>query len=120
MVMGTYQAERTGKKGGAITDRTENWKGFGLVGDAAIDAHAIARGRQEHLWPIVKKHEELLGLGIDEGTAVVVHGGEFTVIGRGQAVVCDGRMHDGRRYFLLGKGERFSLQTRTRVAEPPR
>jgi len=57
----------------------------------------------------VKKHRRLLGLGIDEGTAVVVQGGEFTVIGRGQVVVCDGRRYEGRRYFLMGTGERFDL-----------
>ena len=33
---------------------------------------------------VVEKHPELLGLGIDEQTAIVVHGDRLKVIGNGQ------------------------------------
>ena len=38
-----------------------------------------------------------LGLGIDEPTAVVVHGDRLEVIGRGVVGIYDGKEHDGKR-----------------------
>jgi cyanophycinase len=59
-------------------------RGFGLLSNSAIDQHVNTREREHDLVKVIEKHPELLGLGIDEGAAIVVHGDSFEVIG-GQA-----------------------------------
>jgi cyanophycinase len=46
-------------------------QGFGYIKNVAIDQHVLARNRQFDLYEIMRKHPELLGLGIDENTAIV-------------------------------------------------
>src|SRR5947209_2031566 len=54
-------------------------QGFGLLQNAAIDQHVIVRHRENDLVPVIDAHPELLGIGIDESTAIVVHGDEFEI-----------------------------------------
>jgi cyanophycinase len=63
---------------------------------------------------VIRAHPQLLGLGIDEGTALVVHGDEFEVLGRSSVLVygAKGPVKDGRPYLLLSKGDKFNLATR--------
>jgi cyanophycinase len=99
-------------------------QGFGYVRGVAIDQHILPRNRADDLVQVIGAHPELLGLGIDESTAVVVEGDRFEVIGRGVVGVYDGKNHDGKRYYFLGPGERFDLKERRRASsgatEPPR
>jgi cyanophycinase len=57
-------------------------EGLGLWPEAIVDQHFVARGREPRLRLAVKMHPELLGVGIDEGTAVLLRGNDFEVIGR--------------------------------------
>jgi cyanophycinase len=99
-------------------------QGFGYLRGVAIDQHILPRHRTDDLVQVIGAHPELLGLGIDESTAVVVEGDRFEVIGRGVVGVYDGKNHDGKRYYFLAPGERFDLKERHRVSsganEPPR
>jgi cyanophycinase len=81
----------------------------------AVDQHLLPRKRVGDLPAVVAAHPELLGIGIDESTAVVVEGDRFEVIGRGVVGIYDGRDHDGRPYYLLAPGERFDLKARRRL-----
>jgi cyanophycinase len=56
-------------------------RGFAFLPGVAIDQHFAQRGRQPDLLPVIKRHPKLLGIGIDEGTAVVVTGSKAEVIG---------------------------------------
>ena len=56
-------------------------RGFAFLPGVAIDQHFAQRGRQPDLLPVVRRHPKLLGIGIDEGTAVVVTGSKAEVIG---------------------------------------
>lgn len=58
--------------------------GFGFLHDVAVDQHVLARQREEDLLTVVSQHQELLGIGLDEGTALVVRGNRAEVIGRSQ------------------------------------
>src|SRR5207248_10636617 len=49
-------------------------QGFGLVHDVAIDQHLLTRKRENDLVAVIAAHPKLLGIGIDEGTAVVIQG----------------------------------------------
>ncbi|HZP20416.1 MAG TPA: Type 1 glutamine amidotransferase-like domain-containing protein, partial [Bauldia sp.] len=44
-------------------------KGWGYLTNVAIDQHVSARGREAHLAEVVAARPELLGIGLDEGTA---------------------------------------------------
>lgn len=60
-------------------------RGFAFLPGVAIDQHFAQRGRQPDLLPVVRRHPKLLGIGIDEGTAVVVTGSKAEVIGQHSA-----------------------------------
>jgi cyanophycinase len=89
-------------------------RGFGLLSNSAIDQHVNTRGREHDLVKVIQDHPELLGLGIDEGAAIVVHGDSFGVLG-GQVAVYDGKQHDGNLYYFLSPGQAFNLKERTWV-----
>lgn len=85
--------------------------GFGLLASSAIDQHVIVRHREGDLDPVIAKHPELLGIGINESAAIVVHGNEFEVM-NGTVLIHDGRTHDGKLYYSLSSGQKFNLKTR--------
>lgn len=66
--------------------------GFGILGfRAVIDTHFAQRRRLQRLFMVVARNPELMGLGIDEDTALVVHGHLGDVVGRGSVTFVDGR-----------------------------
>ncbi|MGH9416301.1 MAG: cyanophycinase [Terriglobales bacterium] len=86
--------------------------GFGLFTNTAIDQHVDARHRENDLAAVMAAHTELLGLGLDQGTSITVHGDSFVVNGPGRVAVWDGRQHDGKGYYYLHTGDRFNTDTR--------
>jgi cyanophycinase len=56
-------------------------RGFGFLPGVAIDQHFTQRSRQRDLLTVIQRHPKLLGIGIDEGTAIVVTGSVAEVIG---------------------------------------
>src|SRR5713101_5596151 len=86
-------------------------RGFGLLSNSAIDQHVNTREREHDLVKVIEEHPELLGFGIDEGAALVVHGDSLEVIG-GQVAIYDGKEHDGAFYYFLSPGQTFNLKTR--------
>lgn len=65
-------------------------EGFGFIKNIAIDQHVMARNRQFDMFDIIEKKPELLGIGIDERTAIIVQGDTFDVIGQGKVLIYDG------------------------------
>jgi cyanophycinase len=57
-------------------------RGFSFLPGVAIDQHFSQRDRQPDLLPVIRRHPKLLGIGIDESTAVVVTGSKAEVIGQ--------------------------------------
>jgi cyanophycinase len=90
--------------------------GFGLLTNSAIDQLVNVRGREGDLAPVVSLHPNLLGIGIDQGAAIVVHGDLFKVIG-GRVTIYDGKQHDGLSYYFLSPEQTFNLKTRAVEAE---
>jgi cyanophycinase len=64
--------------------------GLGLISDVIIDQHFAERGRIGRLLGAVAQNPRVLGIGIDEDTAIVVEDGAFTVVGSGAVYVVDG------------------------------
>lgn len=91
--------------------------GFGFMSCTAIDQHVIARKRENDLAEVLDTYPGLLGIGIDEGTAIVVTGRRFKVIGASQVVIHDRywpKVAD-QKYELLSPGDVFDLCCRRKV-----
>ncbi|MFN3474316.1 MAG: cyanophycinase [Blastomonas sp.] len=102
--------------------------GLGLISGVIIDQHFAERGRIGRLLGAVAHNPHMLGIGIDEGTAIIVNGDQFTVIGRGGVTVvqadratrsnideasqgCVLSIHDVVMH-VLSAGDRFDLANR--------
>ena len=89
-------------------------EGFALLKNVGIDQHLLRRNRQFDLLEVIESHPELLGIGIDEDTAIVVEGDRFEVIGQSYAVIYDNQRKippDGKFYFLA-PGDRYDMGSR--------
>lgn len=99
--------------------------GFGFLPRSAVDQHLLARNRQCDLIPVVEKHLDLLGIGIDENTAAVVKDDTLRAVGESKVAIydhhrwtrADGPLDCEDRYFFLEPGDRLNLDTRSRL--PP-
>jgi cyanophycinase len=108
--------------------------GLGFIPGVIVDQHFAERGRIGRLLGSVAQNPRLLGIGIDEDTAVVFDGHRrFTVIGSGAVYVIDGRnttytnvaedagdsasIH-GLIIHVLTTADTFDLTTRSPMAPP--
>jgi len=66
-------------------------KGLGLLTDVIVDQHFLQRQRSNRLISAVLDRPTLVGIGIDEATAVVFRGTSFEVVGKSSVVVVDPR-----------------------------
>jgi len=94
--------------------------GFGYLRNVGIDQHVLKRNRQFDLIEVIEAHPELLGIGLDENTAIVVQGDDFQVIGESYVLIFDNKSTTGvdGKFYFLAPGDRFNLVTRqaTRAA----
>lgn len=80
--------------------------GLGLWREATVSPHFTERRRLNALQAVVASRPSLVGVGLDEGAAVVVSRGKFDVLGRGTVVVVGG---DGKpRALRRGTSFRYS------------
>ena len=106
--------------------------GLGLLRGVVIDQHFEQRNRYGRLLSLVAQSPSLLGLGVDEDTAAVIHDrSRLEVIGRGAVTVVDGQhlisnafvakrttplLMSGAVIHVLPAGSQFDLTTRTLLA----
>jgi len=117
-IQGSYMV-RGAPEGNLIMMAKGHEEGFALLRNCAIDQHVIARKRLDDMLPVMAAHPELLGLGIDEGTALIVEGDRARVIGPSKVAVYDHAFTpgpDGLRYFFLSPGDVLDLVTRRPVS----
>ncbi|HEY7543694.1 MAG TPA: cyanophycinase [Blastocatellia bacterium] len=75
-----------------VRDAFQMVPGLGMIKNVIIDQHFSERGRIRRLLGAVAQNPRMIGIGIDEDTAVVVSKEEsFRVIGSGAVYVADGR-----------------------------
>ena len=98
--------------------------GLGFISNIAIDQHVLARNRQFDMFRILEKRPELLGVGIDESTAIVVKGDTLAVIGNSYVLIYDRSFwsiegSDLKKlpepedlFYLLRSGDRYNLAER--------
>jgi cyanophycinase len=67
--------------------------GLGLWPETVVDTHFDRSGRVHRLMAAIAQNPGVLGIGLDEDTAVeVTPAGEMTVVGRGNVFIFDGRV----------------------------
>ena len=85
MIAGDSLVGADSARGIAGTRVAELERGFGFLPSAVADQHFSQRRRQPRLVGVLRKHPGLIGFGIDEATALVVHGRrDLEVLGRGR------------------------------------
>lgn len=121
-IQGSYLARGDSKTNTIMVGDHE--EGLGFVKNIAIDRHTLARNRQFDMFEILNEYPDLLGLALDENTAIWVQGNQFEVIGDTYVVVYDGtywNQHtneyeptpEGRqRFHLLSAGQKYDLEQR--------
>jgi cyanophycinase len=115
-IQGSYLV-RGAPEGNHIMMSPGHEKGFGYLHNVAIDQHIDTRGREQDLAKVIARHPTLLGLGLDEGTAVLVQGNVASVLGVGRALITDGQSHNSFPFLELTVGERYDLTTWTKISE---
>jgi len=70
-------------------DNVVTVEGMGFLTDVIIDQHFVKRKRHNRLISVVLEHPDIVGVGIDESTAIIVRSGVFEVMGSGNVVVYD-------------------------------
>ena len=95
-VMITGDEKRTDNKEGSWeviwADDVIRTRGFGFVKAAVVDQHFVTRRRLNRLIATVIENPKLVGVGIDESTAVLVRpDGRYEVLGENQVVIFDAR-----------------------------
>jgi len=98
-----------------MTEEKNHQKGFEFLRKVAIDQHINTRLRWDDIIPVVKKYPNLLGIGLSEGTAIVVKGDRFEVMGKWKVAVHDNtRLYQPweKPYYVLGAGDVYNMKTR--------
>ena len=88
--------------------------GLGFLKGVGIDQHLLMRNRQFDLIEVIRAKPDLLGIGIDENTAIVVQGDRFEVVGQSYAVIYDANatLDGGGLFYFLAPGDRYDMATR--------
>ena len=92
-------------------------RGFGYLPGTAIDQHFFKRNRFADMTGLMNQRPDLLGIGIDEGTAIVVSGRTAEVIGASRVAFYDWRSGPPageKDYTEVPPGGRYDLIDRVR------
>ena len=95
-------------------------RGLGFISGVAIDQHFSQRRRQKDMTRLVDTYPQLLGIGLDESTAIVVQKSEAKVVGRGRVFFYDRNQPvvSGEDDFIaLSAGQKFDLAKRKLIEE---
>jgi len=98
--------------------------GLSFIENVAIDQHLLARNRQFDMFEILDLHPGLLGIGLDENTAIHVTGDIFEVIGQSYVAIYDRSRwsaerdtiyhlpENSRQFYFLRRGQRYDMRRR--------
>ncbi|KYG75458.1 cyanophycinase [Roseivirga echinicomitans] len=125
-IQGSYLA-RGDTKGSNIM-MGDHEVGLGFISNIAIDQHTLARNRQFDMFEILAKYPKLLGVALDEDTAMLVSGNEFEVIGQSYIMIYDGthwnqttgkyeaNVEGEQKFHVLRAGRRYDMTERKVVS----
>eukprot|EP00904_Undaria_pinnatifida_P001914 jgi/Undpi1/11723/HiC_scaffold_37.g14018.m1 len=94
-------------------------RGFGLLPGVAADQHFRQRNRFADMTQVMERHPQILGLGIDEGTAAVFTASTLEILGAGNVALYDWRRRPPKNgekdYLSLPTGSGYDLETGTPI-----
>lgn len=103
--------------------------GLSFMKNVAIDQHILARNRQFDLFEVLDVHPELLGIGLDENTGILVNYDKFEVVGKHYVAILDGTRwsserdtiyqlpKNSREFYFLKAGDKYDLRNRKVLLE---
>ncbi len=121
-IQGSYLA-RGDSKGNTLM-MGDHEEGLNFLTNVAIDQHLFARNRQFDMFEILDNKPELLGIGLDENTGIIVKGDIFSVFGESYVAMYDGTRWSAERdtiyklpkgsreFYLLKEGNQYDLKNR--------
>lgn len=87
--------------------------GLGLVQNIVFDTHFIERGRIARLFEIVLSNPAVLGVGLEENTALLIQRDKMEAVGSGMAILLDGRKISNTNLLDIADGEPLSVENMT-------
>lgn len=122
-IQGSYLAR--GDSHGNTKMMGDHEVGLGFISNVAIDQHLFARNRQFDMFEILDNRPELLGIGLDENTGIIVQNDKFRIIGESYVAIFDGTRWSeerdtlyqlpkgSREFYTLKAGDEYNLRTRS-------
>jgi cyanophycinase len=98
-----------------MTEEPTHQEAFKFLHKVAIDQHINTRNRWDDLIPVIKKYPNMLGIGLSEGTAIIVNGDKFEVMGKWKVAVHDNtRLYQPweKPFYVLSAGDVYNMKTR--------
>jgi len=94
---------------GGVTSAT----GFGFIKHIVFDTHFIERGRIARLFQVVVSNPTVLGVGLEENTALIFHRNKMEAVGSGAAILLDGREISKSNLMEVVNGAPLSIENMT-------
>jgi cyanophycinase len=98
-----------------MTQEPTHQEAFKFLRKTAIDQHINTRNRWDDLIAVIQKFPNLLGIGLSEGTAIIVKQDTFEIMGKWKVAVHDNtRLYQPweKPYFVLSQGDIYNMKTR--------
>ena len=123
-IQGSFLVRGSREKDGGYYIMGGQETGFGFIANIAIDQHHLARNRQYDMFELLERDPEILGLGIDENTAILVEHNQFEVIGERYVTIYDGTFwspyfnridtltNGEEKFYFLSSGFKYDLKKR--------
>lgn len=93
-------------------------RGFGFLPGVAIDQHFTQRDRRDDMVQLKHSYPDLIGLGVDESTALIVRGSTMQVVGQHTVTVFDRDtkpVTETSDISVLRSGDRYDFRKRRRM-----
>jgi cyanophycinase len=96
----------------------DHLQGLGFLKNSAIDQHLLKRNRQFDLVDFIRFSPKLIGIGLDEATAIVVQKDTLQVIGKSYVAIYDHETITKKNipFVLLQSGQNYDLKNRKVIA----
>jgi cyanophycinase len=118
-IQGSYLARGDTKTN--IIMMGDHEEGLSLIKNIAIDQHLLARNRQFDMFDIINNKPELLGIGLDENTGILVKKNTFEVVGEHYVAIYDRTRwsadqdtifqlpKNSKEFYFLKKGDKYNM-----------
>jgi cyanophycinase len=123
-VQGSFLARGCRDENGSYSITGGQEIGFGFIKNTAIDQHHVQRNRHYDMFEILQNDPGILGIGVDESTAILLKNNQFEVIGERYVTIYDGTFWSPyfnlvdtleageEKFYFLGNGTRYDIKQR--------